>query len=90
MYLALVESEKGRTAAALADLDEAKHDYDVSYGHLHPNHGDLLVNRARVLAHAGRRAEAIADCAAGVKVLDQALGADAAFTKANVAICAKL
>jgi tetratricopeptide (TPR) repeat protein len=90
VYLGLVESEQGHTAQALADLDRAKHDYDVGYGKLHPNHGDLLVNRARVLAHAGRRAEAIADCAAGVKILDQTLGADAAFTKANVDICAKL
>ena len=90
VYLALVESEQGRTAAALADLDRARHDYDVAYGKLHPNHGDLLVNRARVLAHAGRRAEAAADCAAGIKILDQTLGADAAFTKANVEICAKL
>ncbi len=90
VYLALVESEQGRTAQALADLDKAKHDYDVGYGKLHPNHGDLLVNRARVLARAGRRAEAVADCAAGVKILDTTLGADAAFTKANVEICAKL
>lgn len=90
VYLALVESEQGRTAAALADLDEAKQIYDASYGRLHPNHGDLLVNRARVLARAGRRAEAATDCAAGVKILEQTLGATAAFTKANVAICAKL
>jgi tetratricopeptide (TPR) repeat protein len=90
VYLALVESDQGHTAQALADLDTAKHDYDVGYGKLHPNHGDLLVNRARVLARAGRRKEAAADCAAGVKILVQTLGADAAFTKANVLICAKL
>ena len=90
VYLALVDSDLGHTAQALADLDEAKHNYDVSYGKLHPNHGDLLVNRARVLAHAGRRKEAGADCAAGLKILGQTLGADAAFTKANVEICAKL
>ena len=90
VYLALVESEQGHTEKALADLDEAKHNYDVSYGKLHPNHGDLLVNRARVLAHAGRRNEAVASCTAGIKILHQTLGADAAFTKANVEICAKL
>ena len=90
VYLALVESDLGHIAKALGDLDEAKHNYDVGYGKLHPNHGDLLVNRARVLAHAGRRKEAAADCAAGLKILDQTLGADAAFTKANVEICAKL
>jgi tetratricopeptide (TPR) repeat protein len=90
VYLALVESGQGRTAQALADLDEAKHDYDVGYGKLHPNHGDLLVNRATVLAKAGRRPEALSDCAAGMKILDQTLGADAAFTKQDGAICAKL
>jgi tetratricopeptide (TPR) repeat protein len=90
VYLALAESARGRTAQALADLDEAKHDYDVAYGKLHPNDGDLLVNRAQVLAKAGRRPEARADCAAGLKILDTTLGADAAFTKANVAICAKI
>ncbi len=90
VYLALVESDRGRVDAALADLAEAKHNYDVSYGKLHPNHGDLLVNRATILAKAGRRAEAIADCAAGIKILGQTLGPDAAFTKSDAAICAKL
>jgi hypothetical protein len=90
VYLALAESERGRTAAALADLDDAKHNYDVGYGKLHPNHGDLLVNRASVLAKAGRRAEAISDCAAGIKILNDTLGADADFAKSDAKICAKL
>jgi tetratricopeptide (TPR) repeat protein len=90
VYLALVESDLGHPALALADLDEAKHDYDVSYGKLHPNHGDLLVNRAVVLKKAGRRSEALTDCASGMKILDQTLGADAAFTKADGQICSKL
>jgi tetratricopeptide (TPR) repeat protein len=90
VYLALVESEQGQTGEALAELDKAKQDYDVGYGKLHANHGDLLVTRARVLAHAGRRTEALASCSAGIKILDQTMGADAAFTKANVEICAKI
>ena len=90
VYLALVESDRGHLAAALADFDDAKHNYDVSYGKLHPNHGDLLVNRATVLAKYGRRREALADCAAGLKILDQTLGADAAFTKSDAEMCAKL
>jgi tetratricopeptide (TPR) repeat protein len=90
VYLALVESDRGHLAAALADIADAKHNYDVGYGKLHPNHGDLLVNRAIILARFGRRREAGADCAAGLKILDQTLGADASFTKSDAQICAKL
>ena len=90
VYLALVEAERGHTALALSELDEAKHNYDVGYGKLHPNHGDLLVNRATILAKVGRHAEAVADCAAGIAILNKTLGPDAAFTKTNVKICASL
>lgn len=90
IYLALVESERGRTGKALAVLDEAKRNYDASYGKLHANHGDLLVNRATILARAGRRQEALADCAAGMKILNQTLGAGAAFTKQLGEVCAKI
>jgi tetratricopeptide (TPR) repeat protein len=90
VYLALVESDRGHVTAALADIADAKHNYDVGYGKLHPNHGDLLVNRALILAKAGRRRDALSDCAAGVKILDETLGADASFTKSDAQICAKL
>jgi tetratricopeptide (TPR) repeat protein len=90
VYLGLIESEQGRTDAALATLDDAKKNYDASYGKLHPNHGDLLVNRAKVLAHAGRMAEAKADCASGIAILRQTLGPDASFTKQSSATCASL
>ena len=71
VYLALVQSDRGEFKAALANMDDAKHNYDVSYGRIHPNHGDLLVNRATVLARAGRLAEAREDCAAGLKILSK-------------------
>jgi tetratricopeptide (TPR) repeat protein len=87
VYLALVQSERGDTRGALATLDDAKHNYDVGYGKLHPNHGDLLVNRAKVLAHAGRMQEARTNCAAGIEILRQTLGVDAAFTKSSAASC---
>jgi tetratricopeptide (TPR) repeat protein len=90
VYLAQVESDRGHTDVALADLDEAKHNYDVSYGKISANHGDLLIYRAKVLAKVGRRPEALADCAAGMKILDQTLGADASYTRTDAAICAKL
>lgn len=87
VYLGLIQSDRGDTAGALATLDDARRNYDASYGKLHPNHGDLLVNRARVLAKAGRMTEAKADCAAGIMILRQTLGADASFTKSSAATC---
>ena len=90
VYLGLIESERGNTTGALATLDDAKHNYDVSYGKLHANHGDLLVNRATVLAKAGRMGEAKADCAEGLDILGKTLGSDSSYTKAMAQTCAGL
>lgn len=90
VYLALIESKQGRTAAALATLSDAKANYDASYRKIHPNHGDLLVNRARVLARAGRFAEARSDCAEGLKILRTTLGADSNFTQSMEKTCARI
>ena len=87
VYLALIESERGKPDAALATRADAKKNYDASYGKTHPNHGDLLVNRAKVLAKAGRLAEARSDCAAGMTILRDTLGADASFTRSLAAEC---
>ena len=90
VYLGLIESKRGDTGTALATLDDAKHNYDFGYGKLHPNHGDLLVNRAKVLARAGRMREAHADCDAGIAILRQTLGAEASFTKSSAEVCKAL
>lgn len=90
VYLGLIQSKRGDTVGALKTLDDAKHNYDVGYGKIHPNHGDLLVNRATVLAKAGRLAEARTDCAAGVAILQKTLGAEASFTKSSAATCRKV
>lgn len=87
VYLALIASGQGETAAALAYLDDAKLNYDASYGRLHPNHGDLLVNRAIILDKAGRRSEARSDCDQGLRILEETLGRDHSFTKDNQKIC---
>ena len=87
VYLALIQSQRGDTRDALATLDDAKANYDASYGKIHPNHGDLLINRATVLAKSGRLAEARQDCAAGVAILKDTLGADASFTKSSAQTC---
>jgi tetratricopeptide (TPR) repeat protein len=90
VYLALIQSDRGNTAAALRTLDDAKANYDASYGKLHPNHGDLLVQRATILAKAGRKAEARQDCAAGLDILSRTLGKDANYTKQMAATCKSL
>jgi tetratricopeptide (TPR) repeat protein len=90
VYLALVQSDRGEFKAALANMDDAQHNYDVSYGKIHPNDGDLLVNRATVLAKAGRPAEARRDCAAGLKILNETLGPSANYTETMAQTCAKL
>ena len=68
-------------------MADAKRNYDASYGKTHPNHGDLLVNRAKILARAGRLPEARADCSAGMNILRETLGPDASFTRALAADC---
>lgn len=90
VYLGLIESERGNTRKALEYLDDAKANYDASYGKLHGNHGDLLVNRAVVLARAGRMAEARADCIEGLDILGQTIGKDASVTKQLAETCATL
>ena len=81
VYQARVASALGETATALGHLESARRNYDGSYGRLHPNHGDLLVNRAQILSAAGRGAEAEADCRAGLAILDATLGPDNGFTR---------
>ncbi|MGH6910963.1 MAG: tetratricopeptide repeat protein, partial [Phenylobacterium sp.] len=90
VYLGLIQSERGNTAGALATLDDAKHNYDISYGKMHANHGDLLVNRATVLARAGRMTEAKTDCAQGLDILGKTMGPDASYTKSMAQTCAGL
>ncbi len=90
VYLGLIESEGGKTEAALATLADARHNYDVGYGKVHANHGDLLVNRAKVLARAGRMTEAHRDCAAGLVILRDTLGAASNFTKSMAQTCQTL
>lgn len=90
LNLARIQADQGRIDAALSLLDDVKHNYDVSYGRVHPNHGELLVYRAMFLAKDGRNAEAWADCSAGLKILRDMLGSDAAFTETNVARCASI
>ena len=51
VYLGLIAGEQQRLDDALAHFEQDKRHYDASYGKVHANHGDLLVNRAGI----GRR-----------------------------------
>ncbi|WP_293362325.1 toll/interleukin-1 receptor domain-containing protein [Phenylobacterium sp.] len=88
-YLALAQSQLGDTSSALRSLDESKRNYDAHYKKLHVNHGDLLVQRAQVLARAGRRQEARADCTEGLSLMRR-LEADDAFYQTAAGVCAKI
>ena len=87
VYLGLIAGDKHDFTAAVAHFDEAKLDYDESYGGIHANHGDLLVNRATVLALAGDFKRANQYCTEGMRILIDKLGADAAFTQQLQGVC---
>ncbi len=87
VYLGLIAGDKNELESALYHFDEARLHYDASYNGTHPNHGDLLVNRATVLASAGEAARARRDCDAGMVILNDTLGKDAAFTQQLQAVC---
>jgi tetratricopeptide (TPR) repeat protein len=90
VYLAQVEAELGNIRQALSDLDDAKLNYDASYGHLHANHGDLLVYRAMVLKRANRMLEARRDCAEGLDIIKRLGDGDSGLYKADAEMCRAL
>lgn len=87
IYLALIAGDRQDLAASLAHFEEAKLHYDASYAEIHANHGDLLVNRATVLAAAGDLVRAKQDCEQGMNILNDTLGAQAAFTQQLQSVC---
>lgn len=87
VYLGLIAGDQHNLSASLAHFEEARLHYDVSYGEIHPNHGDLLVNRATVLASVGETARAMRDCNEGMAILNDTLGESAAFTQQLQSVC---
>ncbi|KXI30693.1 tetratricopeptide repeat protein [Paraglaciecola hydrolytica] len=87
VYLGLIAGDQHDVTAALAHFDEAKLHYDAGYGEVHANHGDLLVNRATVLAAAGEIERANQDCDEGMGILVATLGEKAAFTQQLQVVC---
>lgn len=90
VYLGLIAGDKQDLTASLAHFEEAKLHYDASYGEIHANHGDLLVNRATVLASAGDMLRANQDCDEGMRILGSTLGEEAAFTQQLHNVCEDL
>jgi hypothetical protein len=90
VYLALASGGSRDLPGSLAAFDRAKYEYDRSYGEIHANHGDLLVNRATVLASFGRGRDARADCAAGLKILYKTLGDHSSYAKSMGDTCATI
>lgn len=65
-YAAEAEAKRGALDAALTRLARTKAIYDQNYGPDDPDQVELLMQRSRILAGAGRKAEAQRDCLAGV------------------------
>jgi tetratricopeptide (TPR) repeat protein len=87
VYLGLIAGEKKDLIGALAHFEQAKLHYDESYGEIHANHGDLLVNQASVLASLGDLPNAVKDCKEGMEILNNTLGKEAAFTQQLQTVC---
>ncbi len=86
-FRAQVAAERGQIDGALAHLAEAQRNYEASYGKVHANIGEVLVTRADLLARKGEIDSARADCAAGIAMLNQTMGADSSFTKGLKETC---
>lgn len=87
VYLGLVAGDKKDLSASLTHFAEAKLHYDESYGEIHANHGDLLVNQATVLAALGEKERANQDCENGMRILEDTLGKESGFTQQLQAVC---
>ncbi len=86
-YRAQVAAERKDFAAALSYLDEARRNYEASYGKVHANIGEVMVSRAVVLAGMGRMPEARKSCAEGLGMLNETVGPDHSFTRGLKETC---
>jgi tetratricopeptide (TPR) repeat protein len=88
-YAAEAEAKRGAVDAALARLARTKSIYDENYGPNDPDQVELLMARSRILADAGRRADARRDCDAGVMLQAKLDAADPELPKSR-ATCAAI
>ena len=88
-YGAEAEAKGGNVDGALTRLARTKSIYDENYGATDPDQVELMMVRSRILAAAGRKAEARQDCDAGVAIQAKLDPSDPALGKAR-ASCAAL
>lgn len=86
-YRAQVAEQRGNLSDAIRHLDEAQLNYEASYGKKHANIGEVLVTRAGLLNRTGHHARAVAECDAGISMLNETMGADSGFTKGLKTTC---
>lgn len=84
-YAAEAEAKAGNVAGALARLARTKSIYDEAYGPTDPDQAELMLIRSRILAGAGRIAEARRDCDAGVDIQARLDPKDASLKEARAA-----
>lgn len=87
-YAAEAEAKSGDVEGALTRLARTKAIYDENYGPVDPDQVELMMARARILAAAGRTAEARRDCDAGVAIQAKIDPKDATLGRARAACAA--
>ena len=79
-YRAQIAQDRKQPQLALARLDDAQRNYEASYGKTNANIGEVMVNRAVAFQSLGETARAKAECARGMAMLNQTVGAQHSFT----------
>lgn len=80
-YRAQIALDRKQPGVALARLDDAQSNYEASYGKVHANIGEVMVNRAVILSKQGSQVKARQTCDAGVAMVDQTMGPDNSFSQ---------
>ncbi len=86
-YRAKIAMDRKQPQLALDRLADAQRNYEASYGKIHANIGEVMVNRASILSQSGRKAEASRECDAGMAMLNETIGPENSFTKGLQKIC---
>ena len=89
-YRAQIARDRKQPRIALTRLDAAQQNYEASYGKTNANIGEVMVNRAAVLADLGELAAARRECAAGMAMLVETVGASHSFTQGLKKTCDSL
>lgn len=89
-YRAQIALDRKQPQVALARLDDAQRNYEASYGKVHANIGEVMVNRAVILQGAGKTAQSRRECDAGIAMLNETMGPENSFTQGLRKTCDSL